>query len=218
MESDRIVHALTREQGLVCAIAKGAHKSRRRFPGALEPFSEVLMHVHRGRGSGLQRIEQARLLNAHMPLRQDIHLMGYACVLLEIAKENLGQQDPAPEVYACLKNALDGLSGSTRWFNLWCTSLMDMLRHIGYGLRPDSFAPAGMQEGLASSLSVGPEARSFMERAPGLTGEVLSRISLSARAKTEITLFLLDVCSRVTPRPLSTAVFLAKLLDLDMKQ
>ena len=75
LESDKIVHALTREQGLISAIAKGAHRSKMRFPGTLEPFCEVTLEVHQGRSSDLQRIESAmrtwgyvrtsRLLDTH---------------------------------------------------------------------------------------------------------------------------------------------------------
>ncbi|MFY9397891.1 MAG: recombination protein O N-terminal domain-containing protein, partial [Desulfomonilia bacterium] len=45
MESDKIVCALTRDKGVVHAIAKGAKRSRKRFPGTLEPFCEVSMDI-----------------------------------------------------------------------------------------------------------------------------------------------------------------------------
>ena len=96
LESDKIVHALTREQGLISAIAKGAHRSTRRFPGTLEPFCEVTLEVHQGRGTDLQRIESASLINANLGIREDLSLIGYSSVLLEVVKENLGPYDPSP--------------------------------------------------------------------------------------------------------------------------
>ncbi|MCZ6822253.1 MAG: DNA repair protein RecO, partial [Deltaproteobacteria bacterium] len=38
-ESDRLVHLYTEDLGRVSAIAKGARRSQRRFPGTLEIFN-----------------------------------------------------------------------------------------------------------------------------------------------------------------------------------
>jgi DNA repair protein RecO len=218
MESDRIVYALTRDQGLVCAIAKGALRSRRRFPGALEPFCEVLLDMHGAKATGLQRIEQATLTDAHIPLREDLALLGHASLLLEVARENLGQQDPAPAAYACLKEALGSLDGADRWFGLWCISLLELLRVLGYGVDPDALAGRKTRTVDAAVLEMCREARVFMEKCPGLGRDAVSRVVLSERARADITRFLLERTSMVSVRPLKTVVFLAKLLDLGMKQ
>jgi len=106
LESDKIVHALSRDQGLISAIAKGAHRSRKRFPGTLEPFCEVCLEMHKGRGADLQRIESAVLIDAHFGIREELSLLGHASVLLEVIRENLGPYDPVPATYECLRGAL----------------------------------------------------------------------------------------------------------------
>ena len=140
LESDKIVHALTREQGLISAIAKGAHRSKKRFPGTLEPFCEVTLEVHQGRSSDLQRIESATLINANLGIREDLSLIGYSCVLLEVVKENLGPYDPSPVTYECLRKALSVMDPCRQWFPLWSISMVNILRSLGYGIDFESLA------------------------------------------------------------------------------
>ncbi len=219
LESDKIVHALTRDQGLITAIAKGAHRSKKRFPGTLEPFCEVTLQVHRGRGSDLQRIESAVLINANLGIREDLSLLGHSAVLLEVVKENLGPYDPAPTTYECLRNALSGMDPSRQWFPLWSISMVNILRSLGYGIDFDSLAQ-GMDRSSNGTrrIRLSPEACMFLEKGSCLDKDVLSRVSVSSQARREITSYLLRLCSKVSERPLKAAMFLAKLLDLDMNQ
>ncbi|HVN71496.1 MAG TPA: DNA repair protein RecO [Desulfomonilia bacterium] len=216
LESDKIIHALTRDQGLITAIAKGAHRSRKRFPGTLEPFCEVTLEVHRGRGSELQRIESAVLLNANLSIREDLSLLGYSSVLLEVIKENLGACDPSPLTYECLQEALSGLDGCRQWFPLWSIAMVNILRSLGYGIDLPSLSMETARKTGVMDLSR--EALMFLVKGSCLEKDVLARINVSAQARREITSFLLRLCSKITERPLKTVSFLAKLLDLDMIQ
>ncbi|HPE44485.1 MAG TPA: DNA repair protein RecO, partial [Deltaproteobacteria bacterium] len=134
LESDKIVHALSRDQGLISAIAKGAHRSRKRFPGTLEPFCEVCLEMHKGRGADLQRIESAVLIDAHFGIREELSLLGHASVLLEVIRENLGPYDPVPATYECLRGALAVLCEGKQWFPLWSIAMVNILRLLGYGI------------------------------------------------------------------------------------
>lgn len=219
LESDKIVHALTRDQGLIAAIAKGAHRSKKRFPGTLEPFCEVTLEVHRGRGSDLQRIESAILINANLGIREDLSLLGHSAVLLEVVKQNLGPYDPSPTTYECLRNALSAMDPSRQWFPLWSISMVNILRSLGYGIDFDSLAQGMDRSGNGTQrVRLSTEACMFLEKGSCLDKDVLSRVSVSSQARREITSYLLRLCSKVSERPLKTAMFLAKLLDLDMNQ
>ncbi|MCU0577392.1 MAG: DNA repair protein RecO [Desulfobacterota bacterium] len=218
LESDKIIHALTREQGLITAIAKGAHRSRKRFPGTLEPFCEVCLEVHKGRGSDLQRIESAVLINANLSIREDLALLGYSAVLLEMVKENLGPYDPVPATYECLRNSLAVLDAGRQWFPLWSFAMVNLLRLLGYGIELESFASRRDHPDNPSPGGLSAEACMFLEKGSRMGREVLCRVNVSAQGKREITLFLLRMCTRVSVRPLKTVAFLAKLLDLDMNQ
>lgn len=218
MESDRIVHLLTKEMGLVAAIAKGALRSRKRFPGALEPFCEVQLDMHRGRTASMHRIEQAVLIDPHMALREDLHLLGHAAVLLEMAKEHLGLHDPAPSVYACLKEALAVLGEARQWFAPWCLFMLEMLACLGYGVDVGATGRVRDAGGPEGQKALSARSRAFMARAPHLGRDALMRVVLDDEAKGEIRLFLLARCAGVSVKPLKSVMFLAKLLDLDVEQ
>ena len=61
-ESDLVVHLLTPASGRLTAIAKGARRSTRRFPGLLDLFNHLRVEVERPRRGSLARLEHARLI------------------------------------------------------------------------------------------------------------------------------------------------------------
>jgi DNA repair protein RecO (recombination protein O) len=83
-ESDRIVQLLTPAAGRVTAIAKGARRSRRRFPGTLDLFHRLRVHIERPRRMAMSRLEGARLVSHFPGLREDTRRFALACVLVEL--------------------------------------------------------------------------------------------------------------------------------------
>ena len=69
-ESDRIVHLLTPAVGRLAAIAKGARRSQKRFPGTLDLFNQLRVQVDRRRRGGLARLDPLRAARAGTPLRR----------------------------------------------------------------------------------------------------------------------------------------------------
>lgn len=220
LESDKIVNALTRDQGLISGIAKGALNSKRRFPGTLEPFCEVNLEVFNRRNTDLHRIESATLINANLGIREELSLLGHASILVEVVKENLGPYDPAPATYDCLKKALSGMEASKQWFPLWCVSMVNILKTLGYGVEFKAFPVKDSREGQAEPQENGlsSEAHMFLATGMNMNHEVLSRIAVSRKARHEISSYMLRLCTRVSEKPLKSAGFLAKLLDLNMNQ
>jgi DNA repair protein RecO (recombination protein O) len=63
-------HLLTPDSGRLTAIAKGAKRSRRRFPGTHDVFNLLRVQVAPRRRPGtLARLEQAQLVDWHPGLR-----------------------------------------------------------------------------------------------------------------------------------------------------
>ncbi len=83
-ESDLVVHLLLRGAGRVAAIAKGARRSTRRFPGLLDLFNHLRVQIERPRRGTLARVEHARLIDAFVGLRSDPRRFALACYLLEV--------------------------------------------------------------------------------------------------------------------------------------
>lgn len=83
-ESDRIVHLLTAGAGRLTAIAKGARRSRRRFPGTLDIFNHLAIHGRSKPRASMAFLEQARLLNPFLGLRSDPARYALASFLTEM--------------------------------------------------------------------------------------------------------------------------------------
>lgn len=111
-ESDRIVQLLTPAAGRVTAIAKGARRSRRRFPGTLDLFHHLRVHVERPRRVAMSRLEGARLVSHFPGLRADPRRFALACVLVELlarlAPEEATGRDAA-RLFAFATDALGAL-------------------------------------------------------------------------------------------------------------
>ncbi len=83
-ESDLIVHLLVPGSGRLTAIAKGARRSVRRFPGTLDLFNHLRVQVAPRRTAGMARLEQATLIEAFTPLRREPARFALGCYLLEL--------------------------------------------------------------------------------------------------------------------------------------
>lgn len=206
-ESDRIVYALTRDRGLINAVAKGARRSIKRFPGTLEPFCEVILDAFSKPGMDLARLEEARLINANLAIREDIDLFLHASVMLEVILGHLGPFDPHPETYQILQRTLQAFGAHPKWFPLWAAALANLLGSLGYGLDPqEAFA-----RGRPLPMHVlSQETRMFLDRGLRMEPDMLARIVLSQRARIEIETYLLDLCEKVADRPLKTRAFLVR--------
>ena len=112
-ESDRIVHLLTPDQGRVAAIAKGARRSRKRFPGTLDLFNHL--HVQfarpgRRRPTGMRRLEVAKLERTFLAPRRDLGCFALACYLLELLDRAAPEGGRSGDLERLFRFALEALS------------------------------------------------------------------------------------------------------------
>lgn len=82
-ETSRILTFLTREFGLVKAIAKGARAERPKFGAALDPFarSELVLYLKEGRD--LQIVGQADLIEPFLALSNDVERYAFGSAAAE---------------------------------------------------------------------------------------------------------------------------------------
>jgi len=104
-EADRILHLYTPAHGRVGAIAKGARRSKSRFGARLEPFMQVNLVLHQGRGD-LHTVTGADTVAARPGLRDSAESLDAAARACDAVSRLFETDDPHPEVYALLANEL----------------------------------------------------------------------------------------------------------------
>jgi DNA repair protein RecO (recombination protein O) len=141
-DTSRIVIAYTREHGLIKLVAKGARKTPSRFGFALEPLSRARFLVYRKPDRDLQLVSQADTLDALGGRLADLTRLAHAQAALELIDRLVWGEEPHPELYDLLVEALAGMASAapsalpalTIAFQLQAASL------LGYRPRLDACA------------------------------------------------------------------------------
>lgn len=131
-ETSQIVHFLARDLGVVKMIAKGSKRPKSKTGGALDLLSEGDLVFSSGRGEALGTLIEFTETESRTALRRDAARLNTALYLLELTAAMLAENDPHPEVFDLLHNALarlgqdDAPAGAVLAYSQW-----RMLRHVG---------------------------------------------------------------------------------------
>jgi recombinational DNA repair protein (RecF pathway) len=82
-ETSKILTLLTRDFGLLKAIAKGVRGARPKFGAALDPFARSEIVVYRRRERELHLVGGADLVEAHLPLASHLARYAFASAVVE---------------------------------------------------------------------------------------------------------------------------------------
>jgi DNA repair protein RecO (recombination protein O) len=133
------VHLLTPDAGRVTAIAKGAKRSRRRFPGTLDVLNRLRVQLAPRRRPGtLARLELAQLVDCHPGLRERPERFALACFLVELIDRLSPEGAGGPEagrVFRFAAGALRALEGASPDGRL--RVLLELRALDAVGLRPE---------------------------------------------------------------------------------
>ncbi|KIG13351.1 DNA recombination and repair protein RecO [Enhygromyxa salina] len=105
-ESDLIVVLLTPGRGKVDCIARGARRSRRRFPGGLPVGARGEVGLDRGRGS-LAVLDSFTPSFDHSGLGRDLEAFAYVAYLCELSDQLVGGSAPDPTTFGRLCEAIE---------------------------------------------------------------------------------------------------------------
>ncbi|QNG18425.1 DNA repair protein RecO [Rhodococcus triatomae] len=157
-EADRIITLLTRQHGLVRAVAKGVRRTRSKFGARLEPFAHVDVQLYPGRN--LDVVTQVQTLDAFATdLVDDYGRYTTACAILETAERLAGEERaPAPRLHHLTVGALGAIAEHRRDPELILDAFL--LRAMGFA----GWAPA--IEDCARCAAPGPH-RAFHVAAGG---------------------------------------------------
>lgn len=113
-EADRIITLLTREHGVVRAVAKGVRRTSSRFGSRLEPFTHVDLQLAEGRN--LDTITQAMTRDPFgSTIATDYQRYTAASVMLETAERLVSvEKQPALQQYLLLVGGLRAMTGGER--------------------------------------------------------------------------------------------------------
>jgi DNA repair protein RecO (recombination protein O) len=113
-EADRIVTLLTRQHGLVRAVAKGVRRTRSKFGARLEPFAHIDVQLYPGRN--LDIVTQVHTVDAFGgDLVADYGRYTTACAVLETAERLAGEEhSPVLRLHLLTVGALRALAAGER--------------------------------------------------------------------------------------------------------
>ena len=113
-EADRIVTLLTREHGLVRAVAKGVRRTRSKFGARLEPFAHIDVQLHPGRN--LDIVTQVQAIDAFASdIVSDYGRYTCGCAVLETAERLAGEERaPVPALHRLTVGALRAVADGNR--------------------------------------------------------------------------------------------------------
>jgi DNA repair protein RecO (recombination protein O) len=132
-ESDRIVALLTREQGIVRGVAKGAKRLKSRFGSGLEPFSLVNATYFQKDNVELVSIQRVDIVRSSFAAASNPAFLQKFAYLADVLITLSPPHDPNETLYRMTKACLDAASADPRallavgvYFELW------LLRLSGY--------------------------------------------------------------------------------------
>ena len=129
-EADKIVVLLTRDQGLVRGVAKGAKRLKSRYGGSLEPFSIVDITYFQKEERELVSIRQIELVKSFFDRAAEPLFLQKFAYLTELLVNFAPPHDPNEKLYRmakiCLETAANNptaLESIALYFELWVLRL-----------------------------------------------------------------------------------------------
>ncbi|HLL53966.1 MAG TPA: DNA repair protein RecO, partial [Myxococcaceae bacterium] len=107
-EADRLVTLFTLGRGKLTAFAAGARKSKRRFAGALEPFTLLKVQLVERRGN-TYRLDGADIERGFYSIREDLARISRALYCVELCRELVREDEPHEQLFYTLISYLDQL-------------------------------------------------------------------------------------------------------------
>lgn len=219
-DTDMVVRLLVRGRGRLGAFARGARRSRRRFPALCAP---ALGHaaLRERRASELWELTELEIDPVVLGLASDARALGYAAYLAELCERLLPEAEPSPEVFDLTATALRVVATTGARAVLLRAFELQLLRLLGW--MPDlrgvdgavaAFDPEAGR--LLPAASAG--ALPFSEQA---RGAALGLLAAPLDALPDIDQTTLRVVSRLfgsalarhVTRPLKSVAFLRSLGD-----
>ncbi len=133
-EADKVVGLFTREMGRLTARAISAARAAAKFSALTEPFveSDIALYLVPGRGWG--KIVGGRMISSFPTLRTEVGRSTAASWICEVVHRLTAEEQPSPEKFALLQEALTALSGTQKLGMVRLAFAVRFLSAGGFGL------------------------------------------------------------------------------------
>lgn len=129
-EADKIVVCLTKDFGVVRAVAKGARRLKSRFGAGLEPSTIVTLSYFEKEGRELVTLRQIEIIHSHFKLAQNAEIVAAIAYMGELTMEFSPPSEPNEKVFRMVRAVLEALESSPedtfaliRYFEIWLLKL-----------------------------------------------------------------------------------------------
>lgn len=130
-DADLVVHLLVRDAGRIGAFARGAQRSKKRFPGLCAP-ALGRARLRERRGAELWELVELDVDPGVLALASDPRALGHAAYLVELCERLLPEAEPSPEVFDLLVAAFREVSARGARTALLRAFELQLLRHLGW--------------------------------------------------------------------------------------
>jgi DNA repair protein RecO (recombination protein O) len=137
-DADRVIVALSREQGKVRAAARGIKKPRSPLAGCLEPSNHVRLELWVREGRDLGRVRGAELIHSFLGRTPDYGRMCVFSYFAELVGELVPEGQSSPAMFRLLlacQHAAEARPSSralVRYFEVWGLKLGGLLPNYAY--------------------------------------------------------------------------------------
>jgi DNA repair protein RecO (recombination protein O) len=136
-EADKIVVFLTRNSGVVRAVAKGCRKLRSKFGAALEPFTLSRIAYYQKENQELVSLRQAEILKSHFDFSSNAETLAGLAYMGDLVIEFSPPYEPNEKLFRMVAACLEAVSTShadlqlvLRYFEIWLLKLEGFLPDI----------------------------------------------------------------------------------------
>ena len=121
---------LTREQGKIDVVAKGARKSGSRLAGSSDPLTVARLAIATGKKNSF--ITQTQPLASFRGLRSDFERLSFALALLELYAAVVPYEQPDEELYDLLVGSLQALESHEKPVVVLVWAELQLLSYSGF--------------------------------------------------------------------------------------
>jgi DNA repair protein RecO len=167
-ESDRRLTILTREQGKIDIVAKGARKSGSRLAGSSDPLTVAQLGLATGKKNSF--ITQTQPIASFRGLRTDYERLSFALALLELYAAVVPYEQPDADLYDLLFVSLQALEVHSKPQPALVWAQLQLMSYAGF--LPQFAESALSGEPLSLTTSHKPQATSHTYLSPDAGGYI----------------------------------------------